>query len=139
MSMEGRSVKPVEVFWSYSHQDEKLRDALEKHLALLQRQGLIVGWNDRRISAGSEWEGQIHTHLRTAQIILLLISADFLASNYCYDVELMYAMARHEAGKTRVIPIILRPVDWRGAPFGKLNALPTPPRHISTLPKVRNS
>ena len=115
---------PVEVFYSYSHKDDDLRERLVTHLKLLQRQGVIKGWHDRLISAGTEWEGQINQYLESAQIILLLISADFLASDYCYDKEMTRALARHEAGEARVIPIILRPVDWTGAPFSKLHALP---------------
>jgi tetratricopeptide (TPR) repeat protein len=114
----------VEIFFSYSHKDEALREELEKQLSLLKRQGFIMGWHDRRIIAGQEWEGEIDTHLNTAQIILLLISPDFMASDYCYDREMQRAMERHEAGEAYVIPIILRPVDWHGAPFGKLQALP---------------
>lgn len=115
---------PVELFYSYSHKDEKLREKLETHLALLKRQCIISGWHDRRIGAGQEWANQIDQHLNTAQIILLLISADFLASDYCYEKELMRAMERHETGEATVIPIILRPCDWHTAPFGKLQALP---------------
>ena len=116
---------PVKVFYSYSHKDEVLRNELEKHLTLLQRQGVIAGWYDRRISVGTEWSGEIDGHLRTAEVILLLVSTDFMASDYCYDIEMKLAMTRHEARGARVIPIILRPVDWKGAPFGKLQALPT--------------
>ena len=115
----------IEVFISYSHRDEPLRDELEKHLSILKRQKLISTWFDRKIGAGEEWKGQIDEHLDSAKIILLLISADFLASDYCYDIEMMHAMERHESGEARVIPIILRPVDWAGAPFGKLQARPT--------------
>jgi hypothetical protein len=71
---------PIEVFYSYSHKDEKLRDKLETHLSQLQHEGLIAGWHDRKISAGTEWKGQIDEHLRNAQIILLLVSPDFLAA-----------------------------------------------------------
>ena len=92
---------------------------------MLKRKGTIEGWYDRRISAGREWEGQIDQHLNSAKIILLLVSSDFLASHYCYDVEVKRAMERHESGEARVIPIILRPCDWQSAPFGKLNSLPT--------------
>jgi len=116
--------KPIEVFFSYSHKDEQLRDELAKHLSILKRQGVIQAWYDREISAGTEWAGEIDTHLNTATIILLLISADFLASDYCYDIELTRAMERHAAKEARVIPVILREVDWKGAPFGKLQALP---------------
>lgn len=117
--------KPIEVFYSYSHQDEKLRKTLEKHLKFLQRDGIISSWHDRKISPGDEWKGEIDSHLKSAQIILLLISADFIASDYCYDIEMKRAMKRHAAGEAKVIPIILRACEWQNAPFGKLQALPT--------------
>ncbi len=113
------------VFMSYSHADEQLRDELEKHLAGLRRQGVITTWHDRRIGPGEELHGQISAQLDAADIILLLISADFLNSDYCYDVEMTRALARHDQGTARVIPIILRPCDWHGAPFGRLMATPT--------------
>lgn len=116
--------KSVEIFYAYSHKDAVLRDELAKHLSLLKRQGIIHEWHDRRIGAGTDWEGQISEHLNSAHIILLLISSDFLASDYCYDVEVKTAMERHDAGEARVVPIILRTCDWLDAPFGKLQALP---------------
>ncbi len=115
---------PLEVFYSYSHKDEELRRRLETHLTLLQRNGLILPWNDRCIGAGDEWANQIDEHLRTAQIILLLVSPDFLASNYCFDVEMKAALARHAQQQAIVIPIVLRPCDWSGAPFAGFEALP---------------
>ncbi|MEM9217383.1 MAG: AAA-like domain-containing protein [Cyanobacteria bacterium P01_F01_bin.150] len=115
---------PVDVFFSYSHKDEKYRDKLATHLSMLQNQGVIRSWHDRKIGAGEEWAKAIDDNLQAADIILLLISADFLASRYCYEIEMKQAMARHEAGEATVIPIILRPVDWSGAPFGKLQAFP---------------
>jgi hypothetical protein len=114
----------VEVFFSYSHADEGLRDELAKHLKLLERQGLIRGWHDRKILPGEEWKGQIDENLERAQVILLLVSSDFLASDYCYDIELKRALERHEAGEARVIPVILRHCVWETAPFGKLQAVP---------------
>lgn len=114
----------IEVFFSYAHEDEKLRDELAKHLKLLERQGVIKAWYDREISAGDEWKSEIEKQLNSAQIILLLVSSDFLASDFCWSVELERAMQRHEAREARVIPIILREVDWHKAPFGKLQALP---------------
>ena len=118
------SAPPISLFYWYSHKDEALRKKLETHLSLLQDQGVISGWHDRRIEAGTEWDGAISKNLEEAGIILLLVSADFLASRYCRDVEIKRAMERHEAGTARVIPVILRPVDWHTAPFGKLQALP---------------
>ena len=116
--------EPIEVFFSYSHKDKSLRDKLATHLKIFERQGVISGWTDRKITAGSEWAGKIDEHLNSAQVILLLISADFLASDYCYDIEMKRAMERHDSGEARVIPVILRPCPWQSAPFGKLQALP---------------
>ncbi|MBD2560370.1 MULTISPECIES: toll/interleukin-1 receptor domain-containing protein [Nostoc] len=116
--------QPIEVFYSYSHKDEKLRNELENHLTLLKRQGVITGWHDRKIGAGKEWQNEIDTHLDSSHIILLLISANFIASDYCWDVEVKRAMERHEAQEARVIPVILDFVDWESAPFGRLQALP---------------
>src|SRR5205823_1825905 len=97
----------------------------------LRRQGLISVWHDRNISAGTEWEREINAHLNTAQVILLLVSPDFMDSDYCFSIEMMRAMERHERGEAQVIPIILRPVYWQGAPFGKLQALPTDAKHVT--------
>ncbi len=132
MSAKQKSDEPVEIFFSYSHKDEKLKEKLETHLAALQHQDIITGWHDRMISPGEEWKRNIDDHLSTAQIILLLVSADFLAANYCYDVEVQRAVERHEAGDARVIPIILKPCDWDGTPFGKLQALPRDGKPITS-------
>lgn len=112
------------LFFSYSHRDEGLRDQLETHLALLKRQGVIEAWHDRRLLVGSEVDSGISQNLEEADIILLLVSADFLGSDYCYSREMTRAMERHEAGTARVIPVILRACDWQGALFGKLLATP---------------
>ena len=115
---------PLLLFVSYSRRDDDLRAELEKHLELLRRQGLITAWHDRHISAGADWKGQIDEHLESARIILLLVSADFMASGYCYDIEMKRALERHATGNARVVPIILRPVDWKSAPFAALQCLP---------------
>lgn len=112
------------VFFSYSHADEKLRDQLEKQLSMLKRQGIIETWHDRRIGAGQNIDRAIDAHINEDEIILLLVSSDFLASDYCYDIEMKRAIERHESGEAIVIPVILRACDWHGAPFGKLNATP---------------
>ena len=124
-------MKPFNLFYSYAHKDEVLRDELETHLKLLERQGYIAPWHDRRIVAGEKWSEEIDNNLKNADIILLLISADFIASDYCYETELDLAMQRHKAGEARVIPIILRETEgWNNAPFGKLQALPKDARPI---------
>jgi tetratricopeptide (TPR) repeat protein len=122
--MATEQAQPIEIFYSYAHEDENLRKELNNHLYNLQRANLITGWHDRNISAGTEWKHEIDIHLDSAQIILLLISPDFIASDYCYGIEVKRAMERHEAGEARVIPIILKRVDWEDTPFHKLQALP---------------
>jgi TIR domain len=118
------SAKPATIFISYAHEDEDLREKLEKQLAILRRQGLIETWHDRRIGAGAEWAGAIDREIEAADIILLLVSADFLASDYINDIELKRAMERHEAGTATVVPVILRPCLWQRGAFAKLQALP---------------
>jgi hypothetical protein len=125
-------ITPIEVFYSYSHRDEDMRERLNTHLSPLKQEGVISAWYDRAIAAGSEWQSEIDTHLDTADLILLLVSADFIASDYCYGVEMSRALQRHEAGEARVIPIILKPVDWQHASFAKLQVLPTTGKPITT-------
>ena len=114
---------PVKIFFCYAHEDEGLLNKLKRHIWPLRRQGLIDVWHDRDISAGTEWEQEISQHLNTAQIILLLVSPDFLYSEYCYGVEMKQAIERHQRGEAQVIPIIIRPVYWQGI-LGLLQALP---------------
>jgi hypothetical protein len=115
---------PVEIFVSYAHEDADLLQPLLKHLRLLERQGLISVWTDNKIEPGSEWRQDIGDHLRSAQIILLLISPDFMDSEFIWHTEMSHAVERHEAGTATVIPVILRECMWTTAPFGRLNALP---------------
>src|SRR5205809_6123317 len=123
--------KSIEIFFCYAREDEVLRQGLEKQLRALRRQGIINLWHDRNISPGAEWEHEIDRHLKTANIILLLISPDFMDSDYCYGIEMKRAMERHERGEAYVVPIILRPVYWKKAPFGKLQALPTDAKPVT--------
>ncbi|HEX8599492.1 MAG TPA: toll/interleukin-1 receptor domain-containing protein [Chloroflexia bacterium] len=126
------AAKPLEVFYSYAHKDEDLRDELDKHLSALKIQGVISGWHDRNINAGTEWEQQISEHLNSADIILLLVSSYFLGSAYCVSKEMKRALERHTSGEARVIPIILRPVDWEDMEIRKLQALPTDGKPVSS-------
>ena len=135
--MSTRLNRPVKVFFSYSHRDIRLVEKLRDHLAALERQGMITGWHDRKIIPGVEWVPEIDEYLNTAEIVLLLISPSFMASNYCNEVEVRRAMERHEEKETRVIPVILQPVSWEGAPFSKLQALPDNARPV-TLWKNRD-
>lgn len=122
------------LFFSYAHKDEDLRDQLEVHLAMLKHEGLIEAWHDRKIPVGNEVDNNINDKLEAAEVILLLVSPDFLASSYCYDKEVQRAMDRHEEGSARVIPVILRPCDWKSAPFRKLLAAPTDGKPITKWP-----
>ena len=120
--------------FSYAHVDEALRNELEKHLSPLQRMGRISTWHDRRIVPGEEFAGQIDQHFGDADIILLLISSDFIASDYCYQIEMSNALQRHERGEAVVIPVILRPCAWRQLPFGKLLAATVDGKPIAQFP-----
>src|SRR5258708_1973985 len=114
----------VRVFSSYAYEDEALYHELDKHLRLLQYQEIISACNYRRIVAGTDWTQTHNEHFTTASIILLLISPDFIASDYCSGIEMRDALARHRAGDTRVIPILLRPVGLSTGPFAHLPCLP---------------
>jgi WD40 repeat protein len=115
---------PVKIFFCYAHEDEPYLNKLKAYLRPLQRQGLIDVWHDRDISAGTEWEREISERLNEAKIIQLLVSPDFMNSDYCYSVEMKRALERHDRKEAIVIPVILRPIYWQGV-LGKLQALPT--------------
>ncbi len=127
---------PIKIFYSYAHEDEQWRNELEKHLSNLQQQERITGWHDRKIAGGKAWEHEIVDNIQNAQIILLLISSDFMASDNCSKTEVPLAMERYEAGTARVLPIIIRPVDHKGAPFDKLQALPYDAKPVTTSPNI---
>src|SRR5579864_7896233 len=116
MDEQQEAASTVTLFYSYAREDEILRAQLEKHLSSLRREGLIADWHDRQIVAGTDWAYAVSEHLRAASVILLLISSDFLASDYCFSIEMQQALERHKGGEARVIPVILRPVDWQRAP-----------------------
>jgi hypothetical protein len=114
---------PLSLFISYSHKDESLREALGDHIAALQREGVIDSWHDRQITAGQDWAGTINAELESADIILCLVSAGFLASAYCQDKEMKRALERHDAGEALVIPVIVKHADWETSALGRLQAL----------------
>jgi tetratricopeptide (TPR) repeat protein len=123
---------PVEVLCCYAHADESWLRRLETHLSMLQRQGIISLWHDRLLVPGTDWAKSLDAHLETASVILLLVSADFLASDYCYSIEMKRALERQEAGEARVVPILVRPADWRSSPLAHLSALPSDAKPISS-------
>lgn len=116
--------QPVRVFFSYSHQDDQHRIRLEKALKLMERQGLIDTWTDRKLLPGDRWEEGIEQELERADLILFLVSDDFIASDFIWSREMTRALEREKAGEARVVPVIVRPCDWHSAPFGKLQAVP---------------
>lgn len=122
----------IRVFCSYSHRDEALRGQLEAHLSQLVRNGEITAWHDRQISVGTDWKSQIDTQIELAQIVLLLVSADFLNSQYCYGIEMARAIERHAKAEARIIPIIVRPCDWAESPLRSLQVLPTDGKPVTS-------
>ena len=127
-----KGTKALSVFISYSHKDEAFKDDLVKHLNPLKRLKLVEEWSDRKITAGAEWDKVISQNLEKANIILLLVSIDFITSAYCYDVELERALERHARSEAVVIPIVLRNCLWQYTPFAKLQALPKDAKAISS-------
>jgi hypothetical protein len=129
--MAVQPVQTIKIFFCYAREDDDLRKQLAVHLSHLQRLRYITGWFDRDIQAGTDWEHEIETRLDAASIILLLISADFIASDYCYTVEMQRALEKQKAGTAHVIPIILRPTMWEDPPLSELQALPTGKKPIT--------
>jgi len=123
--------KNLSIFISYAHEDEIIKTQLEKHLIALEYQGLVSTWNDRRILPGSEWKSEVDSNLKKADIILMLISSDFIHSKYCYDIEMQEALKKHENNEAVVIPIIIRSVHWHNTPFAKLQVLPVDGKAIN--------
>lgn len=111
---------PVSLFYSYAHEDEALRDELQRHLKILQLRGLIAPWHDRAILPGQAWDSEIHAELQRAELVLLLLSVDFLSSDYILGVELKTALQRATDGSATVVPILLRPLDLDALDGGPL-------------------
>jgi len=124
------------IFISYSHKDEDLRDELEVHLAHLRNQGLVEIWQDRRLLPGDDFDRTIREEINTADIILLLISPDFLASSYCFGTEMMRALERHSNGEARAIAVILRPCEWKQTDMSRYLATPTDGRPVTRWPDM---
>lgn len=121
----------MKVFLSYSHRDTDALERLNVHLAVLKKERQIDVWYDHEILAGSDIDCEISEKLESSDLILLLVSPDFLASDYCTNKEMSRALERHHSGDARVVPIILEPCDWINSPLGRLKALPKDARPIS--------
>lgn len=125
--------RPIKLFHSHAASDTYLCDELVKHLALLERTGMIASQFSRKISLNASIEPELDEHLLGADLILLLISADYMASNYQYNVEMHAALEMHALKQARVIPVLLRPVDdWQSSPLGRLQFLPRDGRPLTT-------
>ena len=123
--------KPLYIFCCYARSDQWYLLELKNRLIPLQRAGLIIVHADVDISPGEVWEPKIDHYLDTAHLILLLVSPDFIASEYCYSKEMVRALERHNEGNARLIPIIVRPVDLRRVPFYKIQSLPTDAKPVA--------
>lgn len=126
--------RPYDIFLSYSHADEPLMTLVREHLVLYDRMGKIRKWWDRKLLPGTPLDGSITSYLSSSDIILLFVSASFLASDYCYEVEMQQALRQHADGRSVVVPVILRHCRWQDAPFGHLLALPTDGRPLTAWP-----
>lgn len=128
--------QPLRIFCGYAHEDRALFEQLQKAFAVLLRQKQIVVWHYGELLPGAEWESEIERQLDTADIILLLISPSFIASDYCWSKEMQWAITRHSSGEARVLPILLKPTSgWKSTPLGKLQALPTGAKPITNWDK----
>jgi hypothetical protein len=139
--LPGQAIRgaPVEIFISYSHTDIDLASQLDTHLAALRREGLVATWFDRQIGPGDQWRETIDERLNRAAVVLILVSANFIASDYCWDVELRRAMERHAAGSARIIPVILRDCDWQHLPFSAFQVVPTAGRPVASWPDTHEA
>lgn len=127
-------MEPIDLFYSYAHEDESLREELAGHLKIMERRGVIRPWHDRCLAPGEKWDDEINTQLTTADLVLLLVSKDFIQSDYIWSHELDIAMKRQERGEASVVPVMLRAVDITYAPFAALQGLPTDLRPVTSWP-----
>ena len=119
-----RQVKKPRVFLSYSHKDEEYKKELDKHFAPLRNNGRVETWNDRKLEAGSRLNEIIQEELNTSDIIIFMLSSDFLDSYYCYDIEMKKAIEREKRGECKIIPVIVRACMWDETPLKNFLAFP---------------
>src|SRR5258708_1674944 len=130
------SIKGLKVFYSYAHKDQEYRQQLENHLSNLKRLYQLRTWFDREIIPGENWEQVLDEHLNTADLIFLLISPDFMASDYCYNKEMQRALKRRAKGAAKLIPIYMRNVHWKDAPFSTIQMLPKDALPVTRWPDI---
>lgn len=129
----------AKLFISYSHEDEKFRNILEVHLAQLKRANIITSWHDTMVDAGDDLDKSINQELEDSDIILLLVSPYFLASSYCYNIELQRALEKHNTEEAKIIPVIVNPCEWLESPLKKLKAVPKDGKPISKYPNQHDA
>ena len=137
--MQRDGAAPIKLFYSYSHKDEALRNELADHLFPLQRAELIEVWHDREMLPGDTVDEEIARKLRSADLVLVLVSPSFIQSEYCWDIELAKAIKRHERGEARVVPVVLRPCQWQLTPLKDLLVMPTDGRAVTDWPNRDNA
>ncbi len=127
----GRTTAPVKIFISYAHKDEPFKEELELHLKTLQRRGIIETFSDREVRPGEVWEAEISAKLQEAEIVLFLISPDFVGSDYMWDGEVKKALHRYWKGELVIIPVLIRPADIKGLDIDRFQALPANGKAVS--------
>lgn len=128
------AAQPLQIFISYAHEDEPYKEELVKRLSILERAGLAALWDDRQIRPAKDWEPQLVRRLEEADLVVLLVSPDYLASHYCYQVECMQALQREASGSIRMAPVLVRECEWESAAFARLQVLPVGARPVESWP-----
>lgn len=129
-----QSPKSLAFFLSYSHKDVALKDKLDEHLTALKRSGMVSLWQDKQIEAGDDWDKKIKKKLKDADVVLLLISPGFVASDYINRVEMKYALKKASSGRVKIIPIYLKQIFTEGMPFRKFQGFINPDKPIENFP-----
>jgi len=123
--------KPISIFLSYAKEDKPFKDKLLKHLSSMIRRNQIDIWDDEQIAGGQNWKEEIESKLRTAQVAILLVSADFLASDFINDFEIPILLERGKKGEVSIVPMLIRPVYFQGSELSDFKGLPKSGKPIS--------
>ncbi|MGH3449661.1 MAG: TIR domain-containing protein [Haloechinothrix sp.] len=115
---------PLKLFLSYAHEDRDLVTELRKHLAPLRHEQIVADWYDREVMAGQDWDREIRAQLESSDLVIVVVSADFVASDYAYGRELALALRLHDQGRLRLLPVIGRNCKWQNLPLARLQVLP---------------
>lgn len=120
------------IFISYAHKDEELKKQFETHLSGLKRQNVVDVWDDRQVLIGEKWDEKIKNKLLTSDIVIFLISSDFLASEYINEVEIKETILRHKNNEVLIAPIFLRPCDFESSILSGFQGVPRDAKFITT-------